>query len=221
MPHSPIRTKNTKKKTMAKKLSRLATKSRPSSQKSPTRAKASATPTQPDAVSLLRDDHKRMRQLLTELQSAEKPPQRQRLLAQVKRELEAHTTIEEEIFYPAFHAAAQSKKDERLFHEATCEHHAADLMLQEVGSADDATAEFPGRAKVLKEIVEHHAEEEETDMFPRARKLIDAAELQALGQQMAERKRALLRGDTEPSTLQRMADFVSSSFASPAPDSHP
>jgi hemerythrin superfamily protein len=211
MPRSSIGTK----KTMTKKPSRA----RPArgSQHSVARAKASLTGTRPDAVSLLRADHKKMRQLLTELKSAEKPAQRQHLLAQVKHELEVHTTIEEEIFYPAFRAAAQTKKDQQRFHEATAEHHAAKLMLHEVGSADDATEEFPGRAKVLKEVVEHHAGEEETDMFPRARELIGAAELRTLGQQMAERKRVLLRGDTgSSSTLQKMAAFVGSSFSSPS-----
>lgn len=135
----------------------------------------------------------------------------------VERRLTAslYTALEEEIFYSAFRAAAQTKKDRQLFHEATAEHRAADLMLQEVGSADDATEEFPRRAKVLKEVVEHHAGEEETDMFPRARELIGAAELRTLGQQMAERKRALVRGDTgSGGALQMVVDFVSSSFSS-------
>src|ERR1051326_1758169 len=118
---------------------------------------------QPDAVSLLRADHKKMRELLNELKSAEKPEQRQRLLAEVKPQMEAHTKIEEELLYPAFLATARTAKDQQLFYEANAEHNAAKLMLQEVASADDTSEEFPGRAKVLKEVVEHHAEEEETD----------------------------------------------------------
>jgi hemerythrin superfamily protein len=208
-----------------KKMIKKPSNARPAhrSQHSVARAKASTTRAESDAVSLLRADHTKMRQLLRELKSAERPAQRQRLLAQVKHELEVHTKIEEEIFYPAFRAAAHTTKDQQLFHEATAEHHAAKLMLQEVETADDATEEFPGRAKVLKEVVEHHAGEEETDMFPRARQLIGAAELLTLGQQMAERKRALLRSDAESSgTLQKIVDFVSSSFSSPpktAPES--
>jgi len=86
-------------------------------------------------------------------------------------------------------------------------------MLHEVGSADDATQEFPGRAKVLKEVVEHHAGEEESDMFPRARQLLTPAALMQLGKRMADRKRELLRADGT-STLQKVADFVSSPFTS-------
>jgi len=175
--------------------------------------KSKTTVLQVDAVSLLRADHKTLRQLLAELTRAEKPAQRQRLLAQVKKALEAHTTIEEEIFYPALREAARTKKDEQLVHEATAEHHAAALMLQEVGRADAATEEFPGRAKVLKEVVSHHAEEEETDMFPRVRVLIEASELRTLGQQMNERKRVLMRGGTSlGGAVQKVAEFVSASI---------
>jgi hemerythrin superfamily protein len=199
MVHSP----RTKKKPMAEKP-----RTRPShpSKHSARRTTARA---QPDAVSLLRADHKKMRELLKELKSAEKPAQRQRLLAEVKQQMEAHTTIEEELFYPAFLAAARTAKDQQLFYEANAEHNAAKLMLQEVASADDTSEEFPGRAKVLKEVVEHHAEEEETDMFPRVRELIAPAELRALGRQMAERRRTLFGG-----ALQRVAAFLSSSFSS-------
>ena len=208
MPSRSIRSK----RTMTTKPSRARATRRPP--QSVEHAKAPTRRTQPDAVSLLRADHKIVRQLLTELKDAETPAQRQRLLAQVKQGLESHTKIEEEIFYPAFRAAAQTKKDQQRFHEATAEHHAATLILREVGNADDATEEFSGRAKVLKELVEHHAGEEETDMFPRARELIGAAGLRTLGQRMAERKRALIQSET--GTLQKIADFVSSSFSSPA-----
>ena len=176
---------------------------------------ATRSAAEPDAVSLLRADHKTIRQLLTDLQRAAKPAERKRLLTQATRALEVHTTIEEEIFYPVFRAAARTARDEQLFHEATAEHHAADLILHEVAQADDGTGEFPGRAKVLKELVSHHAGEEETDMFPRARVILAAAELRSLGQQMAARKRVLVRADAGGGgTLQKMADFVAGPFSS-------
>lgn len=176
--------------------------------------KAVSATTKSDVVSLLRTDHANLRQLLTGLVSADTPSERQRLLGQVKQELQAHTQAEEEIFYEAFRAATQTDKDEQRFHEALAEHHAADTMLQEVASATDAAEQFRGRAKVLKEIVEHHLGEEEHDVFPRARKLIGASELLILGDQLAARKRALLHGNSVSNTLQRVANFVTSSFAS-------
>lgn len=155
----------------------------------------------PDAIELLLADHKKIRRLLSELKNAEKQAQRDKVLAQVQQELKSHTTIEEEIFYPAFRHAATTKKDEQLFFEAEAEHHAADLILREVSSATGD--EFAGRAKVLAEIVEHHAEEEESDMFPRARKLLSNAELERLGGEMAVRKQSFGQ-----STLERVAALL-------------
>ena len=146
-----------------------------------------------DALALLRADHKELRRLLDELKSAPSNDRRERLFNQVEEALKTHTKIEEEIFYPAFRDVAVTKRDRQLFFEAVEEHHAVDTILPEVASARAEADVFAGRAKVLKEMVEHHAEEEESDMFPRARKLLPASELRRLGTEMAERKRSLQR----------------------------
>jgi len=159
---------------------------------------------QPDATALLRADHKSLLRSLDELKSATTPTRQARLLAQVEQEIKVHTTIEEEIFYPAFRAAAETKKDRQMFYEAKEEHRAADMVLKEVGAARGSAEVFAARAKVLKEVIEHHADEEETDMFPRARKLIEAGELRRLGAVMAERKRTLKSGGT----LRAVASYV-------------
>lgn len=159
---------------------------------------------QPDAVALLRADHKTLRRLLEAMKSATASTRQASLLAQVEREIKAHTTIEEELFYPAFRGAAETKKDRQMFHEATEEHRAADMVLKEVGAARGSVDIFSARAKVLKELIEHHAEEEETEMFPRARKLIEPAELRRLGAAMAERKRTM----KQPGALRAVAAYV-------------
>jgi hemerythrin superfamily protein len=149
---------------------------------------------QADAIALLKADHKELRRLLEELKDAQGASgRREKLLAQVQEMLKHHTKIEEEIFYPAFRDVAMTKRDRQLFYEALEEHHAADTILPEVANAKAEPDVFAARAKVLKEIVEHHAEEEETDMFPRARKLLPATELRRLGAEMAARKRSLQR----------------------------
>lgn len=146
-----------------------------------------------DALALLRADHKEVRRLLEELKSAPSGERRERVFHQVEDALKTHTKIEEEIFYPAFRDVAVTKRDRQLFFEAVEEHHAVDTVLPEVASVRADPDVFAARAKVLKEIVEHHAEEEETEMFPRARKLLPASELRRLGAEMAERKRSLQR----------------------------
>lgn len=114
------------------------------------------------------------------------------LVQQIYMNLKAHTTIEEEIFYPAFKSAGK-KEEEKLYYEALEEHRAAeDLVLPDLMKTDPATEQFSGRAKVLKELIEHHIEEEEGDMFKDARKLLDKNQLNDLGARMEARKTELL-----------------------------
>src|SRR5438874_3179292 len=145
-----------------------------------------------DAIALLKQDHNNVRALLKKLESAEEGDERLELFSQIENELKVHTQIEEEIFYPAFHQSAEGEKDEHLYYEAVEEHHVVDMVLPEVRDTDENSDEFAAKAKVLKDLVEHHAEEEETQMFPKARKLMDSSELKELGQQLEQRKMELM-----------------------------
>jgi hemerythrin-like domain-containing protein len=80
-----------------------------------------------------------------------------------------------------------------MFFEAKEEHRAVDqLVLPDLVKTDTSSAAFAGRVKVLKELVEHHAEEEEKEMFPRARKLLSTDRLKEIGSQMEQRKQEML-----------------------------
>ena len=116
-----------------------------------------------DAIALLTEDHQRVRRLLTELeQTTEKTAtRREKLLATIEQELRVHTKIEEDVFYPAFFDAARSGDDKELYYEAVEEHHVVDLVLPEIKGTDPKGEPFAAKAKVLKDLVEHHAEEEE------------------------------------------------------------
>ncbi len=147
-----------------------------------------------DAITLLTNDHKIVRGMLEELATTTKRAVKKRgeLLQKIATELEAHATIEEEIFYPAFRKAGEKAEDDKMFFEAMEEHRAAgDLVLPDLLQTDAGSDQFSGRAKVLKELIDHHAKEEEKDMFPRARKLMDKAQLKDLGEHMAARKAEL------------------------------
>lgn len=146
-----------------------------------------------DAIALLKQDHKTMRGLLSKLEEAE-GRERQTTLKTIEHELKVHTKIEEDIFYPAFREAAEKEDDKELYFEALEEHHVVDLVLPEIKQTQPDADEFPAKAKVLKDLVEHHAEEEETEMFPRAKKLMDRAQLMELGQQLAAAKASLNGG---------------------------
>jgi hemerythrin-like domain-containing protein len=148
-----------------------------------------------DAIQLLKADHVEMRALLGELESTTSRAlkKRRELLVEIEAKLKAHTTIEEEIFYPAFKRAGEKSDDDKMYFEALEEHRAAgDLVLPDLLKTDVGSETFSGRAKVLKELVEHHADEEEKKMFPRAKKLLSKDELASLGERLEQRKEELL-----------------------------
>ena len=145
-----------------------------------------------NAITLLKKDHAKVRKLLKQLEKAQAPTRRDTLLEQIAHEVEVHTRIEEEIFYPAFRKAGRKKDDARMFFEARAEHGAVKFVLPDLQQTDRDSEEFAGKAKVLKELIEHHAEEEEEEMFPRAKKLLSAEELDELGVRMEARKRGLV-----------------------------
>jgi hemerythrin-like domain-containing protein len=147
-----------------------------------------------DAIALLKQDHSLVKHLLEQLTESTTRAVKKRgeLLQQIHINLKAHTTIEEEIFYPAFKEAGK-KEEEKMYYEALEEHRAAeDLVLPDLMKTDPATEQFSGRAKVLKELIEHHIEEEEQEMFKDAKKLLSKDELNALGAQMETRKAELV-----------------------------
>lgn len=144
-----------------------------------------------DAIELLKADHKKVRTLLAALAetTSRATKTRSELLEKIKKEIEVHSAIEEEIFYPAFDAAAKNEEDRRMVPEALAEHKAAgDVTLPDLLASDVNSDEFGGRSKVLKELIEHHAGEEEKEMFPRARELLGKEALAELGDRMAQRK---------------------------------
>jgi hemerythrin-like domain-containing protein len=149
-----------------------------------------------DATKLLTEDHEKVRKALAELArtSEQDTGKREELLGEIALDLEVHTRIEEEIFYPAFRKAAGDEENDKLYFEALEEHRAVgDLVLPDLQNTPTSSEKFGGRAKVLKELVEHHADEEEETMFKRARKVFSSDELEQLGEQLAARKEELIR----------------------------
>ena len=147
-----------------------------------------------DAISLLKADHKKVRGLLEQLEETSEKglKKREQLVATIENEIKIHTQIEEEIFYPAFKEAVQKKDDAELYYEAIEEHHVVDFVLPELVESDPGAENFSAKVKVLKDLIEHHAiEEEEEVMFPRARKILSKAELEDLGERMSPRKMEL------------------------------
>ena len=146
-----------------------------------------------NAIQMLKEDHKKVKDLLSQLTetTARAEKTRRQLLAKIEQELELHTHIEEEIFYPAFRNAGNSEHS-KMYFEALEEHRAVEeLVLPDLKKTEPTSEKFSGRAKVLKELVEHHAEEEEKEMFKAAKESMSNDELVELGKQMTARKQEL------------------------------
>ncbi|WAJ39852.1 hemerythrin domain-containing protein [Pseudomonas sp. GOM7] len=146
-----------------------------------------------NAIDLLKQDHETVKALLEQLQdTSERAVQtRKKLVAKIEQELQIHTALEERIFYPAFREAGK-KEETVMTSEAKEEHRAVDsLVLPDIKETSPSTLEFAGRVKVLKELLEHHIEEEESDMFPQASKLLGKRRLEELGEQMQAMRKTL------------------------------
>ena len=141
-----------------------------------------------NAIDLLIEDHERVKDILTRLtESTERAVKtRTDLLQKLEMEVTIHTQLEEQILYPAYKEAG-GKEELKMYYEAKEEHRAVDsLVLPDLKVTDPGSVEFSGRAKVCKELLEHHIEEEESEMFPQARELFDEARLEEMGKQMSE-----------------------------------
>lgn len=143
-----------------------------------------------DAIDLLVADHQNLRRLLERISANNvlEGEERERYFRDLEREVKMHAMVEEEIFYPAFKDASQQQSDRDMYYEAIEEHHVADMLLPELLTLEGSTEEFRAKARVLRELIEHHAAEEEEEMFARARELMPAARLQELAGQIERRK---------------------------------
>jgi hemerythrin-like domain-containing protein len=135
------------------------------------------------ATDLLKKQHREVEKLFKEVEGAEDARTRRRLLDEIGEKLKLHTSIEENIFYPAV-KEIETKKAEEMVLEAFEEHHVVDLVLAELPKVDPEAETFEAKMTVLKELVEHHVEEEEDEMFPMAEKKFGREKSQELAAQM-------------------------------------
>jgi hemerythrin-like domain-containing protein len=144
-----------------------------------------------NALTLLKTDHDKVKRLLAELEPTTERgvKTRQELFATIKGELTVHEIIEEEIFYPELKGHPKARD---IVLEGYEEHGVVDTLMGELEAlpVDDET--WGPKAKVMKENIEHHIEEEEGEMFRQARQVFDDSELDDLGRRMEERKRSAM-----------------------------
>jgi hemerythrin-like domain-containing protein len=172
-----------------------------------------------DAFELLEADHKKVAELFDLLETAS-GKRKLDVFNRIKSELEVHTHIEETIFYPALETP-ESTHDLTL--EAYEEHHVVKTLLAELSGAKSSTDEWQAKAKVLRENVEHHVDEEENELFDKADDALTDEEIESLGERMAtekarkqgqpvlkksEKKNKRKTDAAKPGIISQIADFV-------------
>ena len=145
-----------------------------------------------DAIEMLKADHKKVKALFREYEAAGDRAfkTKQRIADEVFSELEVHTMLEEEIFYPAVKARANAEGKD-LIDEGVEEHHVVKLLIKELKALTPEDDAFDAKFKVMTENVEHHIEEEEGEMLPDARGRL-GDEVETVGDEMEARKSKLL-----------------------------
>ncbi len=140
-----------------------------------------------DAIQLLRADHRKVQGLFDQFEKARGEDRKAELAQEICAELKVHAQIEEEIFYPA---AREALEQEDLIDEATVEHASAKDLIAQIEQSGPGDDLFDAKVTVLGEYIKHHVKEEQNEMFPKLKKT--KLDLKSLGQQLAERKEALL-----------------------------
>lgn len=149
-------------------------------------SRASAAAPSIDAIELLTQDHEEVKAMFEKYEalSDRSTTSKRKLALEICLALTRHATAEEEIFYPAVRDAGSDTED--LVDEATVEHASAKELIAQIIAMDPSDDLYDAKVKVLSEQIEHHVEEEEGEMFPKARKA--KLDLMALGEAIAARK---------------------------------
>lgn len=133
-----------------------------------------------DAIKLLKQQHREVEKLFAQFEKAETDDAREELFTRIADNLAAHCLIEEKIFYPSVYVGPTEDK----LKEAVEEHLGAKRLISDLLDMEASDTQFTAKVKVLEEMIKHHVEEEESELFKQVRKLLTRAELTSLGEQM-------------------------------------
>jgi hemerythrin superfamily protein len=142
-----------------------------------------------DAIELLTQQHREVKEMFDRFENMTDRAKvsKKKLADEICNALIMHTTIEEEIYYPATREASEETED--MVDEAVVEHASAKDLIAQIMEMDPGDDLYDAKVKVLGELVEHHVKEEEEEMFPKTREL--KLDLEALGQEMKARQQEI------------------------------
>jgi hemerythrin superfamily protein len=160
----------------------------------------------PSATKILKQDHDRVRELFKEYPENGKSGGRgkREIVGDLIRELTVHAKVEEEIFYPAV-LGRRDPEAEKIVRESFEEHKIVETLLDELSRMTPRDEQYDAKVTVLRESVEHHAKEEENDLFDEAESLFESEELEAMGAEIEDRKDEILESFARPRRAARSA----------------
>ena len=155
-----------------------------------TRTRRSSPKAAPDAIALLKADHREVEGWFDDFEKAKSTSKKQKLADQICLALKVHAEIEEEMFYPA---CRQAGVDEDTMDEADVEHDGAKKLIAKIEASRAGADHFDAQVHVLGEMIKHHVKEEEgrDGMFAKAKKT--ALDMDELGEQLQRRKTQLMK----------------------------
>lgn len=161
-----------------------------------------------DAIVLLKEDHKEIRKLFRDFQSAGEnaTKTKAKIVDNILEALTVHTYIENECMYPAVRELLPDIEHDVL--ESYEEHHVADVLCMELAAMSADDERFDAKTSVLIENVTHHIEEEEQEWFPKVREGLGRKKLQQIGDEMLEMKKKAPRSPAQPGALKKAVDAI-------------
>lgn len=145
-----------------------------------------------NAIDILKADHNRVRGLFSLFKAAKERDDRSAMAdfaSRIFEQLDVHTKIEESTFYPEVRKASDEINE--MVAEGVEEHHVVDQLIEECKGLEPGAEEWTAKLTVLIENVEHHADEEESDMFPKVRSALGNDRLDRLGDALTAEKKKL------------------------------
>ena len=162
-----------------------STGKRTSSSRSAAAKKAAATRAK-DAIALLKADHRTVEKLFAQFEKTEDEARREGIVGQIIMELRVHMQIEEEIFYPE---SREFVEEELTVNEAIVEHQGAKDLMDQLEGMSASEEMYEAKVTVLKEMIEHHVEEEEKEYFPEVEEA--GMDTKSVGERLLARKEEL------------------------------
>jgi hemerythrin-like domain-containing protein len=142
-----------------------------------------------NAIEMLKQDHKEAMGMMDRILTADKGDRSaKQVFNEIKAALTLHTQIEEQVFYPALENHDETRD---LIQESYSEHEEVDQMLAEMSRLSPANDDFMDKLTELRDSIEHHVEEEENEMFPKAEKILGQSRIQEMGRQMQQMKQGM------------------------------